>query len=414
MYKISLTDENRFVEMARLQMDAYPGYNQNAVPEQYAERLEAYSKREDINSYSVCKDNKLVGGFCIWDFDLNMRQTMIKASGIGSVAVDIGHKKEKVALELMRFYINDLRDRGITMAMLYPFNSAFYKKMGFGFGTTLNQFRIKPDDLPGGNSKAYIVRLSEADANKMADFYNSQAKRTHGLTLKPNHAFATTLKTLKNKVFAYVDNGKICGYIAFQFQEGSKENGLINDMVVNELLFESPAVFAELMTFVKSQSDQIRYVIFNTQDEGFGGTVPDPRNHTDRMLAPIFQEVCRTGYGLMYRICDVPAFFEEIGDCNFGDLNLNLRINVSDSFVLENNSPILLEFVDGHCSIAKKASANVVLDIDIAELSSLMMGNVNLTTLVKYGLATVSDSRYLGMLSSAFAVNERPICLTYF
>ena len=418
LYEISVINEDSAEDVALIQMDAYPGYHQNTVPQQYAEKILEVNKRHNVNYYCVHKYEELikkpVGSFSIWDFEINLRQTMVKASGIGAVAVDIGYKKEKVALELMSYYINNLRNRGINMAMLYPFNSAFYKKMGFGFGTVLQQFRLKPADLPGGGSKAHIVRLHEHDDKILADFYNSRVSCTHGLALKEPDEFARTLKVQQNKIFAYVDDFKVRGYIAFKFQEGSKESGLINDMVIYEILFDAPDVFAELMTFINSQSDQVRYVIFNTQDDGFAGTIADPRNHTDRMLAPIFLECYQVGHGLMYRICDVKKFFAEISACKFGDLQLKLQINVSDGFVPENNGSIVLEFVNGYCKIVTGAAADVSLSIDIAELSSLVMGNVNLKSLVKYGLVTVSDDAYLGLISSAFALDEKPVCFTYF
>ena len=411
MYKFSPVNENTCHETARIQADATP-----AIPlsvEQQAERIAETNKRPDVKYYGAYKGDKQVGGFNIWDFEMNMRQSMIKAGGVGCISVDLCHKKEKVCREIMRYFFDDLRKKGANMALLYPFNSAFYHRMGFGFGTLLQQFRLKPDGLTGGNSKSHITRLSEDSAGALAEFYNSRVKQTHGLITKRTDDFVRSLKNPASKIFAYVDD-KIRGYIISQFKKGSDESFLVNDMIIGELLFDSPEVFAELMTFVKSQSDQVRYVILNTQDEGLINTIADPRNHMDRILFAVYQEVCRTGLGIMYRICDVEAFFADIKNSRFGDLNMKLQINVNDSFIPENNRPFMLEFSGGQAAVTDNPAPDAELCIDIAELSSLVMGCVNLKSLVKYGKAKLSDHAYLDILSRSFMLDEKPVCLTYF
>ncbi|MCL2405822.1 MAG: GNAT family N-acetyltransferase [Defluviitaleaceae bacterium] len=421
MYKFALMNDNNIMDMARLRCDAYPGFAHTTSLEQNAESIAEAHKRPDIKYYCAFKDDKIIGGFNMWDFEMNMRQTMIKAGGVGAIAVDLCHKKEKAAREIMRYFISSIRKKGANMALLYPFDSAFYHRMGFGFGTLLQQLRVRPSDLVGGDTKSHIQRLTEDSATMLADFYNSRIKSTHGLISKRAEEFATRLKTPANKIFAYVDNG-IRGYIVFQFKKGSEESGLVNDISVSELLFDSAEVFLELMAFVKSQSDQIRYVIINTQDEGLIHTIPDPRNHMERMLFPVYQEVCRTGLGIMYRICDVEAFFGDIASCRFGNLNMTLRVNIHDSFVPENNKPFLLSFNDGLCKVVASTTPSTnnniapdaELSIDIAEFSSLIMGTVSLTSLVKYGKAQLSNESYLDVLSRSFSLDEKPICLTYF
>ena len=415
MYKFSPMNENNLRDMAKLQTDAYPAFAQNVSLEQYAEKIAETNNRPDVKYHCAYKDDKLVGGFNIWDFEMNMRQSMIKAGGVGSVAVDLCHKKEKVCREIVRYFINSLRDNGANIALLYPFDSSFYHRMGFGFGTLLQQFRIKPADLPGGSSKSHIVRLSEDSAEMLTGFYNSRTKSTHGLITKRADEFATRLKNPANKIFAYVESGgSVRGYIVFQFRKGSDDSVLVNDMFVGELLFDSPEVFMELMAFVKSQSDQVRYVIINTQDEGFINSVADPRNNMERILFSVYQECCRTGLGIMYRICDVKAFFADIAGCRFGDSNMKLQVNINDSFVPENNRPFLLEFSGGQCTVTGNAAPDVELNINIAEFSSLVMGCANLKSLVKYGKATLSDAAYLDILSRSFSLDEKPVCLTYF
>ena len=116
----------------------------------------------------------------------------------------------------------------------------------------------------------------------------------------------------------------------------------------------------------------------------------------------------------MYRICNVGGLFADIKDCRFGNLNMKVRLNVNDSFVPENNKSFLLEFKDGRCVIVNDGAEDVEIKIDIAELSSMVMGCTNLKLLVKYGKANISDAGKLDELSRAFSLDEKPICVTSF
>ena len=51
--------------------------------------------------------------------------------------------------------------------------------------------------------------------------------------------------------------------------------------------------------------------------------------------------------------------------------------------------------------------------MDIADFSSLAMGAVDLKSLRKYGLVSLSDATYLNAVNRVFA-SDRPICTTSF
>jgi len=234
------------------------------------------------------------------------------------------------------------------------------------------------------------------------------------LITKSTREFTARLKNPNNKIFAYVTNGVVRGYILSLFKKGSDESFLVNDLYINEMLFDSPEVFLELMSFLKSQADQVRFCIINTQDEGFLNTIADPRNQTGRILFDVYQECCQTGLGIMYRICDMEKLFADIKGCRFGNLNMKVQFNVNDSFVMENNRPFLLEFKDGQCEIIDSGVPDVEVSIDIAEFSSMVMGCTNLKSLVKYGKAYISYANKLDELSRAFSLDEKPLCVTSF
>jgi len=53
---------------------------------------------------------------------------LLSLAALGYICTDFLHKKEKVAKNLISFFLEHYRKREVNMVMLYPFNIPFYKK----------------------------------------------------------------------------------------------------------------------------------------------------------------------------------------------------------------------------------------------------------------------------------------------
>ncbi len=148
---------------------------------------------------------------------MKLLSTKTVGGGVGLVAVDLLHKKEKVCKELITYFLKHYRKKGISIALLYPFRPDFYKKMGFGYGTKVNQYRIKPESLPKGDSKKNTRFLDEDDREALLECYNRLMDRTSGMIEKSDFALQRIFDQ-KNRIVAYEKDGKVRGYIIFTFQ----------------------------------------------------------------------------------------------------------------------------------------------------------------------------------------------------
>jgi len=137
----------------------------------------------------------------------------------------------------------------------------------------------------------------------------------------------------KNRIVAYEKDGKVRGYIIFTFQPTKKDNFLMNDLVLEEFIYESREALMELMTFLHTQLDQVNDVILNTQEEYFHYLLIDPRSSTDNILPPAYHETNIQGVGIMYRVINVKGIFNVLNNHNFGNQNCNLKITVRDTFL---------------------------------------------------------------------------------
>lgn len=411
-----LSDELDFADFAEIVGNAYPGFNIE-TEEQKNKFVEKSIKVQEENPFvkfhGVFEEDKMLGGMRYHDFNMNLLSTKIKVAGIGLIAVDLLHKKEKVAKTIMANFIEHYRKLGVSMVLLYPFKPEFYKKMGFGFGTSMNQYKVKPDNLPKGNSKSNIIHIKKEDTNKLLDCYLRIYEKTNGLIEKYEREFELIFNNTKSKVLGYMKDNEIKGYMVYEFKP-SDDSIFINDILVNQLLFEDQESLLEIMTFLNSQSDQIRHVIFNVQDEGFRHILEDPTDSSNNILTPVYHQSSIQGTGIMYRVINTKAIITELKNHNFNNESCKLKITIKDNFVEDNDGSIIVHFNNGFPTIVDGKEYDVEIKLNIADFSSLITCVVNFNSLHKYGRAFISDESYLRKINNIFASDEKPICMTMF
>ena len=412
-----LSSKEDFTAFTDIVGNAYPGFNIE-TEEQKKKFIENSMRVQEENPfvtfYGVFDEDNLLGGMRYHDFKMNLLSEKIKVAGIGLIAVDLLHKKEKVAKTIMTDFIEHYRNQGISMAILYPFSPKFYKKMGFGFGTSMNQYRVKPSNLPNWGFKENIRYVEEKDAKKLLDCYTRIYEKTNGLIEKYAREFNLLFNNPKIKVIGCIKNNEIKGYMVFEFRQSHDKNIFVNDIFVNQLLFEDQESLMELMTFLNSQSDQINHIIFNIQDENFRFILEDATNGFNNLLIPVYHESNIQGTGIMYRVIDTKAIINQLKDHNFNNENCKLKITIRDNFIEDNDGSIIVHFNDGYPSIIDIDEYDVEIKLDISDFSSLITCAVSFNSLYKYGRAWISDESYLRKVNNIFASDEKPICMTMF
>lgn len=395
---------------------AYPFMNIN-TPEDLQRQVDRFVKLQNedpnVNIYGAYREDKLVGGMQLQDFELNYDGVQIKAGGLGFVAVDLLHKKERVAKDIVSYFIDHYKKQKVTLLMLYPFRADFYKQMGFGFGTKMNQYKVKPTNLPRHGLKGNLDYLTEQDKEAWIDCYNRFAAKNHGMIRRTNIEISNMFAPGKTTV-VYRQGDKIEGYLSLIFRKASDVNPLKNDIIVREFVYHSMEVFHQLMNFLHTQFDQIDRIVINTQDEYFHYLLNDPRDGSDNNFAPIYEQTNLQGIGIMYRIVDTEEFFKQVGGHDFNNESIKLKLNIKDTFVEENNRPIIVEFRNGRPMVVGGLNYDAEISMDIADFSALVMGCVEFRALLRLGKAEISDMSCVDAVNSLFKTKEKPMCTTAF
>jgi predicted acetyltransferase len=411
--KLPKKDIDVFLNIA---VNAYPGmkiYTDEEKRKLKRRVLGYLAKDPTMALYGLYRKGKLLGGMSLHDFTMTLLSAKASIGGVGFVAVDLSHKKEKVCKELIVFFLQHYRRKGATMTALYPFRPDFYRKMGFGYGTKISHYRIKPADLPRGKSRDHIRTLQKRDQKAIVDCYNRYAEKTHGMMRKSAYEIGMYAKP-SVKVVGYKRGSKIQGYVAFSFRSVKESNFVLNDLIVEELIYENPDALSELMAFLHTQADQIDRIVFNTHDEHFHFLPHDPRDGSENLFPSVYHESNLQGVGIMYRVIDTTGLFRILKGHSFGNQNCKLKMSITDSFFGENQGNCIVHFVNGKPRVKKAASFDVEIKLDVSDFSSLVMGAVDFRSLHSYGLAEISDDQHVGTVNRLFLTEEKPRCMTHF
>lgn len=406
-------DLDAFVEIAA---NAYPSMQAYTRAEQ--DKLMEHLRKgvaDDPSTHLVgaWRDGRLVGGMRYFDFTMRLFETTIPVGGVGMVAVDLLHKKQHIAKDMLTAFLRHYKDRGAPMVSLYAFRHDFYMKMGFGYGTKMSQYRLRPSQLPARAGKQHVVFLGPDDAEQMLACYERVYARTHGYMARDVGFFRRMLAHEEHRIVGYRRDSALRGYLVWTFKPAKADNPFLNDTHIGELVYADGEALGGLMGFLQSQADQINLIVHNTQDEDFHHLPLDPRDDS-RNNYFISHQANTQAVGIMYRLLDTRAVFDALAGHDFNAANCRLRLHIADSFFPENAGVLTLHVADGKATVRDDGDAEVEVTLDVAQLSSLLMGSVRFRSLHDFGLTTISDPTEVDVVDRIFAPRRKPMCLTRF
>jgi len=409
--KIPRKDMDRWTEIV---CNAYPGMRVVSEEDKrnMRDRLWTVEKEDpDINMYALYRKGVMVGGMRLFDFTMTMLTRQIPVGGLGLVAVDLAHKRQHVCKELVEYYINHYAKKKTPLLALYPFRPDFYRKMGFGYGTKINQYRFKPGDLPKGPMD-HIVFAGPKDKKAMTDCYHRTIKNIHGMMKRTRTHLSHPPANMK--MVAVKKGKKIEGFLIFNFKTSTDENWLDVRINIMELVYENREALFQLLAFLNSQSDQVNTITYATHDEYFHFLPCDPRAEAGRLIPPIAHETNVSGVGIMYRIIDTPGLFRLLKDHNFNNQTCRLKITVEDTLYPKHAGSYIIDFIEGKPQVRTGHDCDVEISLDVADYSSMVMGVVPFDKLYEYGLAKISNIDHLETVTRIFTTPKKPICITGF
>jgi predicted acetyltransferase len=408
--------ERDYTAFTDLIAEAYPGlgFGSPESRERFRDDIAQLQEADPIgNVYGAYREGALVGGLACYDFEMQLHAARVPTGGIGMVATGLLHKKEKVARDIIAFFLERYDQAGAPLVALYPFRPGFYRKMGFGYGTRAVRYSLLPAALPRGESKAHLVTLGEADHHAIMACYARYMDGRHGMLTRRPPEFERMINS-RNVALGYRDDGgRLRGYLVCKFEDAAPHNPFKYNLLVRELVAPDRAVLGEFCTFLHTQADQVNRVLLTVQDDTFVHLLADPRDDEGAIFPPLFHSTGTAGVGMMVRVLSVPRLIERLAGHDFGGQTCILRVTLTDSFFPANAGSTVIRFEQGRATLPGSAHVDAEVGLDVAEFSSLVYGAIGFRQLYDYGLAEISDPAWVGAVDSIFRA-PRPMCLTIF
>lgn len=411
-----LQTESEWDGYTTISMNAYPGIRatDEAARRRFRERGQQLQADPIITVYGLFEAGEMRGSMRLYDFTMRLHGIDLLVGGVGGVGVDLLHKKERIAYDMIQYFHQHYRDKGAAMTALYPFRPDFYKQMGYGYGRKLNQYRFHPSSLPDGD-RQNVIFLDETHKQAFNDCYERIRLRSNGLMIQPESTIEALFSPASSmKKVGYWADGRLQGYLLFSFEPVPNGTFLRNNIVIRTLLVENSAALRGLLAFLRAQADQIETIVFNTQDEDFHLLLHDPRNGTQNLMPSVYHESNAQGVGIMYRVIDVPRLFDLLAGHNFGGQTITVQLNLRDSFWPDCAGAWILCVENGRITLNPSATPDVAIGLDVAEFSSLIIGATSFRQLLAYDLADISNPAYADAVHQLFYTPNKPICHTAF
>jgi predicted acetyltransferase len=412
MRQIKRLTKSQLREVLILASRAYPMADLSSE-----QKIEAFEKRIlpdfDLNSrewFGLFEDDKILGSMVLYDFTINYFGSEIKGRGIGFVAVDFLHKKQKICKELLHYYLTYSLQKRYPLALLYSFRPDFYKRMGFGYGTSCFNYVTNPNRLPKGEKHYQMEYLNLSHKEEVIAFHEELYRNNHGMIPKNPKEIEMLLETQGLTVAGYREQGRLLALLSFRLKADESTNETTKMRV--ELLFINSTGLKAALNFLNSQSDQVTEIAFSTPFRNFYYNLADIKALDGRILRdPGFHHTYDAGMGIMYRSLDPVALLLK-RPCTLD--KMKIRFLITDSFVDESLKDFIVEWKEGKATKSKAKKYDLELRFNVSDFSSWIMNAIDLTTLHQYGLVEISDEAYLSVLNQAFYYQQQPICLQRF
>ncbi|MFD1392316.1 enhanced intracellular survival protein Eis [Lacticaseibacillus jixianensis] len=224
--------------------------------------------------YGRKRGKKLVSGLYNLPFTINFHGVDYRMNGIGDVMSAPEASGLGGAGSLLQASLEEMLEKGVTLAYLSPFSYAYYRRYGYEQVFNHMVYQISNEQMPACHPKfrtGEVERLTwaealptirplyEAQADNMAGGMKRPAWWWHYLQLKRNWDVAVYRSA----------NGVPEGYIAYERDGGT--------ILVKEVITQTAMAYQHLLEFIASTRNTFHTIAFDDPDSRYrGDLLPEP------------------------------------------------------------------------------------------------------------------------------------------
>lgn len=398
--------EANFEDFAKIQQRAYAGAY-TGTPEEREQMIASYTSLltcEGSTLLGVYQENQLVAGFISYDFTLNFHGELVKASGIGTVAVDLLHKKRGIAKTLLNHWLENAKLNKVKVCSLYPFNAAFYKAFGFGYGRPISVYHIPPAHFKKSETTATLRWGNLEDLTHISDCYDTYFQQTHGMKARTPNDLNKLKRQKQLKLIEVLEGDQVTGYLFFEQKALDPRHFLKQKLVIGEMITTTPESLKAICNFLNGQADQVDYIQWHTHQTHLYQLLSDITFASEPQVLPLIShKLADQGLGLMWQALDYQGLLDHFSQ----QVTMRVDFQIAHGFTGKTELVTL--------------NGNLVDRVEIAlentTFSSFLMGCISLREAYQLGLIKVTQGleilKLLKLLDQQFDM-DGPVCLTRF
>lgn len=321
-------------------------------------------------------------------FTTTVRGEEHDVAGLSAVATPPEYRRRGYVANMLRASLDHYRDRGVTLSVLWPFKTPFYRRFGWGVSDTFHRVECAPDAFESlGPVNGRFERVEADDWRDLevidtafADRYERMVDLDEGWYR--HRVFDWWGDTPYVYVFYQGESPR--GYLTYRIEKDDER-----ELHVGHLRFSDHEAFRALVQYCRVHEDHVESVRF---------ACPDDVPLLDMLDEPHDAEVCQIS-GSMYRIVDVERLLD--GCASELDEAEPVVVDVSDRFAPWNDDTFCIEVADGRLRCRPTDDAPDV-SCDIATLTRLFVGHRTVETLVALDQLDIDDEAVTESLSMMF------------
>jgi predicted acetyltransferase len=315
----------------------------------------------------------------------------IAAAGIGGVASPPESRRRGHVAALLSHCRDELRDRGVPLAILYPFKRTFYGR--YGWATFVERRVYSGPPATFASFRHTPGRFRPAGPDQFADFdavYRGALRGRFGPVARDAAWWREVLSGWDGKPHnAYIwrdEAGSPRAYLIYRL----KDEAAGRTLDAHDIVAVDPTARSQLFAFFANHEDQVAQVRFKAPaDAPVNLLMPEP-------LA------CVVEPHFMLRLLDVAGALAGYGFP--ADLSGRLSIGVGDDWIPEHNAVFELELAGGRAEVRRlPADSPADISCDVRVLTQIYSRYLPPRSAAAFGMLAASSREALSLAEAAFA-----------
>lgn len=352
--------------------------------------------------------DRIVGTAGAFSFDLTVPGGMVPAAGVTLVGVHATHRRRGILRRMMQLQLDQVRDRGEPLAILWASEGSIYQRFGYGLGTFRmgiaverhrNAFRL-PHTLSGSirfvdvdDAKHLLPPIYDAVRPGRAGFFNrTPAFWDAEIFHDPEHRRGGAGPAW---YVVHETGGAADGYARYRIREQWDDQGPKSTLVVTEVLATNPGAHLDLWRYLMDVDLIARVEAWNlAPDEPVVLAAAEPRALGLTL-----------GDALWLRVVDLPAALSGRAYAGRG----RVVLEVTDDTIGSNAGRWSLEVKGGSADVTSTADAPDIA-CDITDIGAAYLGAVSFTRLADARRVTELTPGSLERADAMFRTVRAPWC----